>query len=353
MERTDIARLRLQAQHILSGTGTPAGVVAHLGAVQAQDYAMAKWAIALRTAKPDAGAVQRAVDEGSIIRTHVMRPTWHFVAAEDLRWMLELTADRIRRTMKSRAEQLGLTPDVRAKNHKILEQALKNEPLIRERIMDIYAENGLDTSEYRGGHLLAYAELDALICSGPDIDGKPTYALLDQRIKPSGRKTPDEGAALLAKRYLDSHGPATASDFSWWSGLPLTVCRKAIADSGPWREETVGGSVYFLSKDLKSSRRKSVHLLPAFDEFLIAYTDRTAALETVHNKKAISSNGIFNPVIEIDGQVRGLWKRTIKKDAVIISPDFFAPPGNTERKAVEAAAEKYARCLGKSVVMES
>lgn len=353
MERTDIARLRLQAQHILSTSATPAGLVAHLGAVQAQDYAMAKWAIALRTATPDADAVQRAIDQGHIIRTHVMRPTWHFVAAEDLRWMLDLTAERIRSTMKGRAKQLGLTPEVLAKNTKILEKGLSGGPLVRERLMELYAENGLDTSEYRGGHLLAYAELDALVCSGPDIGGKPTYALLDQRVKPSAKKTTDEAAALLAKRYFDSHGPATAADFSWWSGLSLTTCKKAIADSGPWREETADGVAYFLAEGVKASRRRSAHLLPAFDEFLIAYTDRSAALETVHNKKAISSNGIFNPVIEIDGQARGLWKRTVKKDMVTVSPDFFSPPDKIEREAIEAAAEGYARFLGKRLIIES
>lgn len=352
MTLPEIARARLQLQAL---TDTPAdapeAVVAHLGAVQAQDYAMAKWAVGCRTDGLTHAEVQRAIDQGRILRTHVMRPTWHFVAAADIRWMLALTADRIRATMKGYALQSGLTPEVLSKSRKVFEKALSDGPLTREAILGAHQAQGIETHQ-RSSLLLAYAELDALICSGPDQDGKPTYALLDQRVPTSSASySADEAAALLARRYFDSHSPATDADFSWWSGLSLTQARRAIAANALNSFETEGQR-YFLPKDRPMRKTApSTLLLAAFDEFLISYRDRSASLQHVHSKRTISPNGIFSPVVVSDGQVRGTWKRTVKKSSVHFDLQPFETLSEHEHRLIEKEKERFALFLGKQAVL--
>ncbi|MDR1317598.1 MAG: winged helix DNA-binding domain-containing protein [Spirochaetales bacterium] len=333
--------MRLEAQLLLPPRErTPAEALRRMGAVQAQDYPMARLALALRSGE-GGGAVEKAFRAGEILRTHVLRPTWHFVAAADIRWMLALSAPRIMGQTRSRDRKLGLDEKTFDKTGLILEAALKNGThLTKEELARRLEEAGIATDNYRLAHILMRAELEALICSGIPRGKKQTWALLAERAPDAQRYDAKTAAVLLARRYFASRGPATAGDFSWWSGLPGGTARKAadaLQEAGDFTARETGGLTLFFPKGLEVRRLPAnlVHLLPAFDEYIISYRDRSAVLPEASYSRAVSSNGIFHPVILRAGRAAGTWKRAAGK----ISLAFFDKnPPPALRRAVEKAA---------------
>lgn len=358
MTPTEIAVIRLNSQQIVSTNfKTAKEIVGYMGAMQAQDYAMAKWALGIRLPNSKESDIQTAIDNGEIVRTHVLRPTWHFVSAEDVHWMLELTAQNIKTLSKSRNRQLGLTPELFKKSNTIIENALLGgKHLTRDELMALLEKANINTSEYRSGHYLMEAELDGIVCSGATKNNKQTYALLSERIPKPKSFTKEEALGKLANRYFSSHYPATLQDFIWWSGLSVKDARNALEFIKPdFISETVYGETYWLkpSSINTKSESHSVHLLPAFDEFIISYKNRRACLPPENQKKAFSSNGIFRPVILVNGQGVGLWKRTLKKDKVVIETDFFIPPDGKTQKLLNEAAKDYGIFLKKEIMLTS
>ncbi|MDD4968731.1 MAG: winged helix DNA-binding domain-containing protein [Paludibacter sp.] len=352
MTHSEISTLRLQNQQIEgSAFHTAQDLVAWMGAMQAQDYAMAKWAVGLRVPGSTDSSIETAYNKGEIIRTHLMRPTWHFVSSDDVYWLLELTAPRIRPLMKSRDKQLELTELIYSKCNGMLEKVLSNNlSLTREELIREFDNIHIQTNENRLSHIMLRAELDGIVCSGPIKNKKLTYALLSGRIPAVKSITRDEALATLADRYFRSHCPATLRDFVWWSGLTTTDARKAIEMIQPnFNSETIGLDTYWIPDTFKhsSGNKPAVHLLPAFDEFLIAYADRGAALATVDNRKTISENGIFRPVIVVNGQVEGLWKRNAVKDLVKIEINPFHLHNPQTTLAIETEAARYGAFLDK------
>ena len=346
MKLSEISNIRLASQGIEPAAFENAKeLVVWMGAIQAQDFAMAKWAVGVRLKNSAIETVEASFNKGEIIRTHLMRPTWHLVSSDDIYWMLELTAPKIKSGMKSRHNDLELTYEMIAKTNRIIEKTLSAKAHItREELAKEFREAGIKTDENRLSHILFCAELDGLVCSGPANGNKQTYALLSERV-PNKRILPrDEALAELAKRYFTSHGPATLKDFTWWSGLSVTEAKKAldfiITD---FISETINSETYWFSDSFSEFRKNksSVYFLPAFDEFLISYTNRSASISQVDNPKAISNNGIFRPVIVANGQVTGIWKRNVKKNNVLIETDFFSPPDAKTKLQVEEAAEKF------------
>jgi hypothetical protein len=346
MKLKDIANIRLLSQQIASTKfKTAKDLVNWMGAMQAQDYYMAKWAIGVRLPGSTDVQIQAALDKGEIIRTHLLRPTWHFVSPEDIYWMLELTAPQIKAASKSRDKELELTEKIYTKSNTIIQKALSdNKHLTREELMAELAKAKIATNNNRSSHLLLRAELDRIICSGAAKGKNRTYALLENvvpKIKPLSK---DEALATLAKKYFSSHCPATLKDFIWWSGLSVANAKHALEIiKRDLVSETIGSQTYWLSNSftIPSTAGKSCYLLPAYDEFMISYKDRSASLNFEDQKQSISINGIFNPIIVINGQVTGLWKRTIKNDRVIVETDFFRPHNKTEINLIRKAAEKY------------
>jgi hypothetical protein len=352
----EISNLRLLNQKIGTTAFTQvADLVSWMGAIQAQDYAMAKWAIGLRMLHATDEKVESAINSGEIIRTHVLRPTWHLVSANDIYWMLQLTAPGIKTSMNSRNKQLELSEAIFTKSNLILEKELSNKVnLTREEIAIVFKNEKIKTEENRLSHLLLNAELEGLICSGRKSGNKITYGLLPDRVPDRKTMTKDESLAELAKRYFTSHGPATIQDFTWWSGLSVADARKALDfAASEFICETIGNQKYWFpfTASGRYENENSAHLLPAFDEFLISYRDRSAALSLVHTKKAVSDNGIFRPIIVINGQITGLWKRTIKNDNVKIETDFFQPITKTNKILIEKEAEAFGRFLNKKPVV--
>ncbi len=346
MNLKDIANLRLINQQLI-GTNirTVKDIVAHLGAVQAQDFAMAKWAVGARLPGVTDAAVEKALDDAGIIRTHILRPTWHFVAAEDLRWMLALTAPHIRRRMATYYRQLGMSEELCAKSNKIIAQLLEGRALTREEIMSELKLAGIPTDELRSTHLMFNAEIEGIVCNGPRRGKQHTYTLIDERIPPARPLHRDEALAELARRYFGSHGPATIQDYIWWSGLPAADARTGLemAKPGLLCEKIEGKAYWFKDPGMQVPASASIHFLPAFDEFLVAYTDRGAALDPAFGKATITSNGIFKPIIVLDGQVVGLWKRNVVKDRLKVEPFYFNP----ERALEPDALKKVVKALGK------
>ncbi len=346
MTLSEISNLRLQNQKLDATTFTKANdVVRWMGAMQAQDYAMSKWAIGKRMSDATDEIIERALNDGLIIRTHLLRPTWHLVSAEDIYWMLELTAPGVKSSMKSRNKQLELTAEVFNKSFGLLEKAFSEyNNLRREQIEGILNIAGIKTDENRLSHILMEAELEGLICSGSKTGNKLTHCLLSERVPARKVFSKDEALAELAKRYFTSHGPATLKDFTWWSGLSVGDATKALNFiASDFISILVASDRYWLKAELSEidAGRDSVHLLPSYDEFLISYKDRSAALELAHNRKAISNNGVFYPVIVLNGQVAGTWKRTIQKGAAKIETNLFIEISNKSLMLIEKEIEVY------------
>lgn len=349
----EISKLRLLHQKIDATTFTKASdVVRWMGAMQAQDYTMGKWAIGQRMLSASDENIEKALNDGLILRTHVLRPTWHFVNADDIYWMLELTAPRVKSSMKSRNKQLELTEEVFNKSFRLLEKAFSDDNnLRREQIAGILNLAGIKTDENRLSHILMEAELEGLICSGSKTGNKLTYSLLSRRVPVRKLFIRDESLAELAKRYFSSHGPATLKDFTWWSGLSVADATKALnLIASDFNSILAGSDKYWFKAEVSGIdvSPDSVHLLPAFDEFLISYANRSAALELAHNRKAISNNGIFYPVVVINGQVAGTWKRTVQKETMKIETQLFTDIKKKHTDLIDKEINIYSRFLNRT-----
>jgi len=347
MKKSDIARLRLRNQRIVGSEFTKAAdVVSWLGAVQAQDYPMAKWALGLRMTKATDRAVEDEIDSGSIIRTHVMRPTWHFVPTEDVRWMLDLTAPRIKAAARSRERALELDAKTLSQATKIIARALEGgNHLTRAELMTILERSGIARSSQRGIHIMFHAELEQAVCSGKRRGNNSTYALMDERVTPAKKLSKDLALARLARVYFQSHGPATIKDFSWWSGLSLTEARAGLESiKDRLHAEIIDSETYWMPySELQSNNgRGTIHFLPAFDEFTVSYTDRTASISPEAAKLAITGYAIFNPTIVAKGQIVGIWKRSFAKGSVVIERQYFPDAGKLSEKTLDTSARRFA-----------
>jgi len=320
--------------------------------MQAQDVAMVKWAVGMRLATGTEQKVNEALDDGEILRTHVMRPTWHLVTPEDIRWMLALTSPQIKSLTKSRHKDFGLTEAIFSKSRKIIEKLLRDgNHSTREEIIPILNKANINTDENRASHIFATLELNGLICSGKTKNGKQTFALLDERAPQMKSFDKEEALATLAQRYFTSHCPATLDDFAWWSGLTKTNSKRALEMVKPkFVSEVVEGKTYWFSESLlKPSKKESAYLLPAYDEFIISYKDRSATLTFENHKRAVSVNGIFNPTIVVNGETIGVWKRRFKKDTVMIEFEFFEKPNKATLGMIEKEEIRYAEFLGTKI----
>jgi hypothetical protein len=339
---------RLASQHLAATrTADPAVLVAHFGAVQAQEYGQALWAVGLRTAQATVGTVEAAVERGAILRTWPMRGTIHFVAAGDARWMVELLAARRIRQMTGVYRRIGLTDEVLRRSGEIVAGALRGGHRVRRKdLYSLLTSDGVDCSASprgsRGGHILGYLSMTGLICLGP-LDGRQqTFVLLDEWA-PDAR-TPADPMAELAARYFTSHGPATVRDFGWWSGLNLAEARKAVERAGPALAATeLDGTTYWhgAAQD-PGAAPGGVYLLPAFDEYTVAYSDRAVLADG----RRFPPGDLLNPVMVLDGLAVGLWKRSLGGGTVTVQLAPFGTMPARDRERFRRAAERYAEFLG-------
>ncbi|MEN3338860.1 MAG: hypothetical protein V7647_2536 [Acidobacteriota bacterium] len=354
----DIARQRLRNQHIAAPAfDDPADVVSWLGAVQAQDYLGGLWAVGLRTRAATERQVEQALARRAILRTWPMRGTLHFIAAGDVRWMLDLLASRVIAAAAGRMRQLELDAPVFARSRKIVVKALSGgRQVTRPGLYRLLEEAGVSTVDGRGLHILMRFALEGLICFGARDGKQQTFALLAEWAPAARRLSRDEALAELARRYFTSHGPATWRDFAWWSGLGALDARAAIALGRPHlTSDVLDGQEYWSAP---SARRPAAaaynagYLLPPFDEYTVAYKDRSAV---VHPRDAghAQSGGMINAVIVADARVVGTWQRTVRTGRVTIAPAFFRRCSLEQNRLVLGAAERYARFLEVAPVLTS
>ena len=324
-----------------------------MGAVQAQDYDGARWGLALRMHRADDVAVERAFAAGRILRTHILRPTWHFVTPEDIRWMLALTAPRVSARMAPYNRKLELDAGVFRRSQRVIERALRGgAQLTRQELRAALERAGINADGVqRLAHIAMQAELDAVICSGARRGTQFTYALLDERVPAAASLSREDALAELTRRFFTSHGPAQVHDFAWWSGLTTADIRAGLDMVGSELvHETVKGATYWFSRSIRAARSgaATAHLLPLYDEYLIAYKDRRAALDLGRWKPLVERNPFVAPVI-VDGQVVGGWKRTLEKRRLVIEVTPCATIGATTRRAIAGSARAYAEFFGLDV----
>ncbi|GEK20835.1 winged helix DNA-binding domain-containing protein [Cellulomonas xylanilytica] len=351
MDRLEVAHRRLHNHH-LSGPPLPdpAAVVRHLGASQAQEYTMAKWSLGQRTPGADDAAVQAALDAGTILRTHVLRPTWHVVAAEDARWMLALTGPRVRQMSRYYERQAGIDDELVDRATAVLTEVLQGgHHLTRNELQVALARAGIEASGLRLAYLVMAAELAAVVVSGVLRGKQRTYALLDERVPPTPALEADEALAELTRRYFVSHGPATVKDFRWWSSLTLTQIRRGLAIVGEdLTSADVDGLTYWFAPADPPTRDPSptVHVLQGYDEYGVAYTEgRTAANIADLSIAPAGTNQVIQPVV-LDSQVVGWWRRVVERDEVVAEPHLAVSLDAAQCDAMRASFERLAAFAG-------
>ena len=327
MNREQISNIRLQNQQLVkSNFEKPDELVEWMGAVQAQDLPMSLLAIAVRTKNETVKSVENAFNEGKLIRTHLMRPTWHIVSHRDIYWMLDLTTVQIKRTIGGRHNELELSKEILSKANRLLEKHLESTTLSRDEIKAIFHENKLRTDENRLSHLLFNAEMEQIICNGEVKGHLQTYSLLEEKV-PNKIKLPREEALMkLGRSFFKSHGPATTADFVWWSGLPMKDIRWVIEELKSEMEmiKYEDTEFYFFGNpEIKPSLKSGILLLPSYDEFLISYQSKHISINLEHRTKAATMNGIFKPIIVQNGEIIGTWKTSGTKKGISFEPQFF------------------------------
>ena len=353
-QATPVAQARLLRQGITTPRFDAAEhVVGWLLAMQAQDYLGALWAVGLRMRAASEAAVEQAVAERRIVRTWPMRGTLHFVAADDVRWLLALLAPRsIARDRLRLPRQHGLDDAAIAHARTVTERLLAKEgALTREALYARWEAAGIGTAQQRGINLIGRLAQEGVLCHGVRQDKQHTYVLLDDWV-PAARPVPrDTALAWLALRYLRSRGPATAQDLAWWSGLTVKDAQAAIASvAGELHADRIDGATYWRTSDDTGDRPlRSLHLLPPFDEFLVAYADRSAALPAALNRNIVGINGLLSPCIVVDGRVVGRWSRRLSGDAVRVAPELLATPPRGIARELRREATRYAAFLGKAL----
>ena len=353
-------RLRNQWLNGAPPSTTAAAVVRWLGAVQAQDYGGAKWAVAQRAGGLTSADVDEAIADGSIMRTHVLRPTWHFVVPGDIRWMLQLTAPRVRALMAFGNRESGLDEATCASANRAMAAALQGgQQLTRVELGEVLRRAGINFPDAIGlGRLTMRAELDGAICSGALRGKQHTYALLDDRVPPASDMAREVAVAELAGRYFASHGPATIKDFAWWSGLSVSDATAGANAATPALEKSeVEGNMYWFAPSGPRRRRQQAtkaHLLPNFDEYTVGYADRDRIREPGDVPRLDSRGGdsFLGNVIVVDGRVVGTWKRVAQKSTVHVTANLYRPTTDDESAAIAAAAQGYGRFLGLSADVE-
>lgn len=353
MPLANLLAQRLHHQKLInSDLANAADVVRAMGAVQAQDFPAAKWGLSMRVrgGLQDLD-VEQAFNDGAILRTHVLRPTWHFVSPADIRWMLQLSAPRVHAASAYYYRQAGLDAKVFGRSCAMLQRALDGNHFLTRTELAVHLKRAkVPADGLKLAYLMMHAELEGVICSGPRRGKQFTYALLDER---APQKAPvldrDHALAELATRYFLSHGPATVRDFVWWSGLTVKDARAGIAGaSSALQQSTIDGRVHWGPGDVPGLSIKSpcAFLLPNYDEYLIAYKDRGPVVESGRTANLVArTNGGFTHHLVIDGRLAGGWRRTLKGHLVLVEVAPYKPLTPAQTGAVAAAADHYGEFL--------
>ncbi|HYG83668.1 MAG TPA: winged helix DNA-binding domain-containing protein [Verrucomicrobiae bacterium] len=350
MTISELLALRLYNQRLLhSEFTTPDQVVKWFGAIQAQEMPISFYAFGLRIPGSTEVAIEQATTDKTIVRTWPMRSTLHFVPADDTLWMTRLLGPRQNRKTASIYRNLGITEGQLSKARSVLENSLSETPTPRQQVYELLESHGIDTKGSKGAHLMRYWAQEGLLCQGPRSGKQQTFVLLRAWIPDAEQPSTEEALALLARRYFQSHGPATIQDFMWWSGLTKTEAQQGIgAIKNDFTSEDIAGKNYIFYP-LVAPKTQLQHpplLLPPFDEYTVAYADRSAVMGTA-DMKAVGYG--IDPNIIINGQSVGRWKRVTKGRGVAVQLSPFQELSPATHAAITAAAQRYAAFIGTDV----
>lgn len=355
--KQDIPALRLHNQH-LSGPPleSPEQVVNWLVAVQSQDFAGAKWALAQRLESFTDERIEEAFNDGRIVRTHLLRPTWHFITPADIRWLLTLTAPRVHIANAHMYRKMELDDATFARSEREMVKALEGgNALTRDEIRVVLERAGIPTRfEQRMVYLLMHAELEGIICSGPRLGKQFSYMLLEERVPSVSSWKPEDALVELTRRYLNSHGPATVQDYAKWSGLTLTDCRRGLEMvKDEFELEEIEGQVYYFPETHPTPMvSPRVDLLSIYDEIVSGYKDHAPIGGLLYSPQLAEMGNALYYILLIDGQIAGSWRRTLKRKEVLVELNPFRPLTVEEKPAIYAAFQQYGAFLGLEVVVK-
>ncbi|MBT1687021.1 winged helix DNA-binding domain-containing protein [Dawidia soli] len=346
MKVKELIQLRLLNQRLAATEfESCVDVVSHFGAMQSQDYAMAKWAVGMRMQRASDPDVEMCINSGEIIRTHVLRPTWHFVSRKDIRWMMELSAPYVRKATQYVDRQVGLTDEIFKKIWKIIEVELQREDnLSKEDLMERLAKKKIDVENLMATQILIRAELEMRVCNGVRKKNKITYALFDRRVPPSEKISRKDSLVKLAAVYFGSRSPATVKDFMWWSGLNLSDATFGISGlGGSLKRASLGGLEYLYFENTPDQKKKTSVLLPAYDEYMVGYSEGRDIAFPPDVDKTLLGNGVFKPIVLVDNAIAGTWKKTGKEP--FVEMQFLQD--NKKKRSVRPKLEALKFFLGK------
>jgi len=340
----EIARLRLANQQIAVPKHTAArDVVAAFGAMQAQEYGSSLWAVGLRMANAVKGDIEQALASAAIVRTWTLRGTLHLVAAQDVRWMLDLVAPRAIARSAHRLRQLDIDDVVIKTSRGLLDEALSDGGrLTRNEAFVLLERAGIQTTGQRGIHILRRLSLDGLLVQTAFAVGQATFGLLDALIPERSALSREEALAQLAWRYFSSHGPATVKDFAWWSAITAADATTGIQMVSDRLESAkIGDAVYWMPvmPSPLQSPLPAVRVLPGFDEYILGYVDRRHALGDVASARIVR-NGMFLPAIVVDACAVGIWRPGNGRSASRVA-EMFSSLDPATSHAVDAALGRY------------
>jgi hypothetical protein len=360
ISRQELITLRLASHRLAASPSKPASLkridqaVQWMGAVQAQEYAHARWAVASRM--PEAAITDASVEEAlaqrKVVRSWILRGTLHLAAAADLRWLLALAAPALLTRTAAAYREVNLDEAAFRKILPAIRQCLQGgQQLTREELFAALAQRRIDTDDHRGGRILYRAAQTGLICLGDPQGKQARYTLLDEWLPPQPELPREKALHTLALRYFASHGPATLADFSWWSGLAAGEARAALEMAGPKLTHALfeGDTVWWAKRTPELAQltgKTAFQLLAGFDEYVLGYTDRRAVIDPAHAGKLMTPNGLFRPALLVGGRVAGTWQAEVKKGALNISTAPFAPLPRGSAGALRQAAQHYAAFVG-------
>jgi hypothetical protein len=353
MPEIDIALQRLRQQRLIGPQfHTPAEVAEWFGAVQGQDYLGALWAFGLRIHGATETSIEQAIADRSIVRITILRGTIHFLPAADVHWMLSLLRPRLLMLLRNgqRNQRLEIDDETAAKSQAVFARALEGGgQLTREELAATLQQAGIDGAGSRLMPFLHRAQVDGLICHASRRGKQFTFALLDEWSPGERKLTPEEALAELTRRYFTGHGPATLEDFAWWSGLTKAQAKTGLEMvRSQFAGETIAGQTYYLSPDAPTLLEPPgiAHLLPTYDEYLVAYADRSAVLGGLQDAAWPRGNVLFSSAIAVDGRIVGYWRRALSRRSVTVETTPIIPVTKTDRACIADAVRRYSDFLG-------
>jgi hypothetical protein len=324
-------------------------LVHHLGAMQSQDFNMAKWAIGLRLPGVSEAAIEEAFNKGEILRTHVLRPTWHFVSPENIRWMVKLTAPHVQKLNRYNYNKFGLDAKLLSRSADLICKSLEGEKfLTREEIRAKLVEEGIDFEGIPLSGIVMHAELEALICSGPRIGKQFTYALLSERVKPVPEVDNQDALLKLAKLFFTTRGPATVQDLSYWSGLSLTASNKAVAElASAFESETIDGQRYYFTGSAAGTLSGATFLMPDYDEYGAGYKSKKLLMGAMEKLPVLAGPEISHMLV-VNGVFGGSWTRVVRGSRIQVKAHPLEGYNRTGLARIEKAVEQYLKFFGAS-----